>query len=39
MNNALGAGERDTEAENTHLIMEEDVPEIFERCKKLIEDA
>jgi cholest-4-en-3-one 26-monooxygenase len=38
MNNALGAGERDTEAENTHLIMEEDVPEIFERCKKLIED-
>ncbi len=38
MNNALGAGERDTEAQNTHLIMEEDVPEIFERCKKLIED-
>ena len=38
MNNALGAGERDTEAENTHLIMEEDVPEIFERCKLLIED-
>jgi cytochrome P450 len=38
MNNALGAGERDTQAQNTHLIMEEDVPEIFERCKKLIED-
>src|SRR4051794_35874472 len=38
MNNALGAGERDTRAEDTHLIMEQDVPEIFERCKKLIED-
>jgi cholest-4-en-3-one 26-monooxygenase len=38
MNNALGAGERDTRAQDTHLIMEEDVPEIFERCKRLIED-
>jgi cholest-4-en-3-one 26-monooxygenase len=38
MNNALGAGERDTSAEDTHLIMEQDVPEIFERCKKLIDD-
>jgi cytochrome P450 len=38
MNNALGAGERDTRAEDTHLIMEQDVPEIFERCKKLIDE-
>jgi cytochrome P450 len=35
MNNTLGAGERET-PEQTALIMQEDVPEIFERCGKLI---
>ena len=38
MNNTLGAGDRDTRGEDTNLIMEEDVPEIFERCKKLIDE-
>jgi cytochrome P450 len=38
MNNALGAGERDFEQGERNLIMEEDVPEIFERCRLLIED-
>jgi cytochrome P450 len=38
MNNALGAGDRDTRGEDTNLIMEEDVPEIFERCKLLIDE-
>jgi cholest-4-en-3-one 26-monooxygenase len=38
MNNALGAGERDTRGEDTNLIMDEDVPEIFERCKALIDE-
>jgi cholest-4-en-3-one 26-monooxygenase len=38
MNNALGAGERDFEQSERNLIMEEDVPEIFERCRLLIED-
>ena len=36
MNNALGAGDRDTSNEETNLIMEQDVPEIFERCRRLI---
>ena len=35
MNNTLGAGERQG-PEDTALIMQEDVPEIFERCRKLI---
>jgi cytochrome P450 len=35
MNNVLGAGERQSPAD-TALIMQEDVPEIFERCSKLI---
>ncbi len=35
MNNTLGAGERQG-PEDTALIMEQDVPEIFERCRKLI---
>ncbi len=35
MNNVLGAGEREG-PEDTALIMQEDVPEIFERCRKLI---
>lgn len=37
MNNALGAGDRDNDAES-NLIMEQDVPEIFERCRLLIEE-
>ncbi len=36
MNNALGAGDRDVAHSN--LIMEQDVPEIFERCRVLIEE-
>ena len=35
MNNTLGAGERATPEETT-LIMQEDVPEIFDRCRALI---
>ena len=35
MNNVLGAGERQT-PEETALIMQKDVPEIFERCRELI---
>ena len=35
MNNTLGAGDREG-PEGTELIMQEDVPEIFERCRKLI---
>jgi cytochrome P450 len=38
MNNTLGAGDRDSSNQTTHLIMEQDVPEIFERCKALIEE-
>jgi len=37
MNNTLGAGEREG-PEDTELIMQKDVPEIFERCRKLIEE-
>ena len=37
MNNTLGAGEREG-PEDTTLIMEKDVPEIFERCRALIEE-
>src|SRR5215471_6811652 len=37
MNNVLGAGERQ-QPEETALIMQEDVPEIFERCRVLIAD-
>ncbi len=37
MNNTLGAGERQG-PEDTALIMQEDVPEIFERCRELIAD-
>jgi cholest-4-en-3-one 26-monooxygenase len=35
MNNVLGAGERQT-PEETALIMQKDVPEIFDRCRELI---
>ena len=38
MNNALGAGDRENTTEESNLIMEEDVPEIFERCRALIEE-
>ncbi len=37
MNNTLGAGDREG-PEDAALIMQEDVPEIFERCRKLIEE-
>jgi cholest-4-en-3-one 26-monooxygenase len=37
MNNSLGAGDRES-AEESNLIMEQDVPEIFERCRALIAD-
>jgi cytochrome P450 len=36
MNNALGAGDRAPGAEGAPLIMQEDVPEIFARCQRLI---
>jgi cholest-4-en-3-one 26-monooxygenase len=36
MNNALGAGDRAPGAEGAALIMQQDVPEIFERCQRLI---
>ena len=38
MNNALGAGDREDSYEEANLIMEKDVPEIFERCRALIEE-
>jgi len=37
MNNTLGAGEREG-PEDAALIMQEDVPEIFERCRVLMEE-
>src|SRR3712207_4535126 len=36
MNNALGAGDRAPGSEGAPLIMQEDIPEIFRRCEKLI---
>src|SRR5215210_3859822 len=36
MNNALGAGDRAPGTEAVPLIMQEDVPEIFARCQRLI---
>jgi cytochrome P450 len=38
MNNALGAGDREDSYTEANLIMEQDVPEIFERCRALIEE-
>ena len=38
MNNALGAGDREDSYSEANLIMEQDVPEIFERCRVLIEE-
>jgi cholest-4-en-3-one 26-monooxygenase len=36
MNTVLGAGDPDATPEGTQVVMERDVPEIFERCGKLI---
>jgi cholest-4-en-3-one 26-monooxygenase len=36
MNNVLGAGDREFGEGDANLIMEQDVPEIFERCRVLI---
>jgi cytochrome P450 len=38
MNTALGAGDPDINPEGAQAVMERDVPEIFERCRKLIEE-
>jgi cholest-4-en-3-one 26-monooxygenase len=37
MNTTLGAGDPDLNAEGPEVIMQRDVPEIFERCRRLIE--
>jgi cytochrome P450 len=37
MNNMLGAGDPDMNPEGVESVMQRDVPEIFERCRKLIE--
>ncbi len=36
MNTIVGAGDRDVTPDGTETIMEHDVPELFERCGKLI---
>jgi cytochrome P450 len=36
MNSALGAGDTDISPEGVEGVMEKDVPEIFERCRRLI---
>ncbi|OLE36259.1 MAG: hypothetical protein AUG48_07990 [Actinobacteria bacterium 13_1_20CM_3_68_9] len=36
MNTTLGAGDPDLNPEGTQAVMERDVPEIFERCRRLI---
>jgi cytochrome P450 len=38
MNNTLGAGDPDMNPEGVESVMQRDVPEIFERCRKLIEE-
>ena len=38
MNSTLGAGDPDLSPEGVEGVIEKDVPEIFERCKKLIEE-
>jgi cytochrome P450 len=38
MNNVLGAGDREFGEGDAGLIMQQDVPEIFERCRALIEE-
>jgi cytochrome P450 len=37
MNSALGAGDPDLNPEGVDAVVEKDIPEIFERCNKLIE--
>jgi cytochrome P450 len=37
MNNTLGAGDPDMNPEGVESVMQRDVPEIFERCRQLIE--
>src|SRR3954467_6908771 len=37
MNSTLGAGDTDLNPEGVKSVMQRDVPEIFERCRKLIE--
>jgi cytochrome P450 len=37
MNNTLGAGDPDMNPEGVESVMQRDVPEIFERCRRLIE--
>jgi cytochrome P450 len=36
MNSALGAGDEDISPEGIEGVMEKDIPEIFERCRRLI---
>jgi cytochrome P450 len=38
MNTTLGAGDPDLNPEGVETVMQRDVPEIFERCRKLIEE-
>ncbi|MEA2424112.1 MAG: hypothetical protein QOH13_522 [Thermoleophilaceae bacterium] len=38
MNATLGGGDPDLNPEGTDAIMERDIPEIFERCQKLIDE-
>jgi cholest-4-en-3-one 26-monooxygenase len=38
MNNVLGAGDPDRTPDGVDVVMQRDVPEIFERCRRLIED-
>jgi cytochrome P450 len=37
MNSTLGAGDPDLTPEGAEIVMQRDVPEIFERCRRLIE--
>ena len=39
MNSTLGAGDPDLNPEGIEGVLERDIPEIFERCRKLIADA
>jgi cytochrome P450 len=38
MNNTLGAGDPDMNPDGVESVMQRDVPEIFERCRRLIEE-
>jgi cytochrome P450 len=38
MNTTLGAGDPDLNPEGVETVMQRDVPEIFERCRKLIDE-